>query len=75
MFSAENNESSLKQALKLLQRPNTLKPQPADKAEFELRSLQFMGQLVAKAALERQESRGAHYREDFPAPLNYDQAS
>src|SRR5213594_2407620 len=32
----------------------------------EARNLMFVGRLIAESALKRQESRGAHYREDFP---------
>jgi L-aspartate oxidase len=35
----------------------------------EARNLVLVAQLVALAALDREESRGAHYREDFPKPL------
>ena len=35
----------------------------------EARNLLLVAQLVALAALDREESRGAHYREDFPNPL------
>jgi L-aspartate oxidase len=35
----------------------------------EARNLVLVAQLVALAALDREESRGAHYREDFPEPL------
>jgi L-aspartate oxidase len=35
----------------------------------EARNLVLVAQLVALAALDREESRGAHYREDFPNPL------
>ena len=35
----------------------------------EARNLLLVAQLVALAALDREESRGAHYREDFPTPL------
>ncbi len=33
---------------------------------LELRSLMIVGQLILTSALNRQESRGAHYREDCP---------
>ncbi len=39
---------------------------PADRAEIELRDLVLCSRLVAEAALLREESRGAHYRSDFP---------
>jgi L-aspartate oxidase len=35
----------------------------------EARNLLLVARLVALAALDREESRGAHYREDFPNPL------
>jgi L-aspartate oxidase len=35
----------------------------------EARNLMLVARLVALAALDREESRGAHYREDFPEPL------
>jgi succinate dehydrogenase/fumarate reductase flavoprotein subunit len=35
-------------------------------AALELRNLLIVGELVAKASLERNESRGGHYREDYP---------
>jgi len=35
----------------------------------EARNLLLVARLVASAALDREESRGAHYREDFPNPL------
>jgi len=34
---------------------------------LELKNLLLTGRLVAQAALKRTESRGSHYREDFPA--------
>lgn len=37
--------------------------------ELETANLLTLGRLVVAAALEREESRGAHYREDFPRPL------
>lgn len=42
-------------------------PQPSDRLSHELGSLVLCGRLVAEAALLRQESRGAHFRTDFPS--------
>ena len=39
---------------------------PTDRAGIELRDLILCSRLVAEAALVREESRGAHYRTDFP---------
>ncbi len=38
----------------------------ADVAEFELRNMHTVALLIARCALAREESRGAHYRIDFP---------
>ena len=37
-------------------------------AMFELRNIHAVALLIARCALARQESRGAHFRSDFPAP-------
>jgi len=41
-------------------------PQPADRPSYERGSLVLCGRLIAEAALLREESRGAHFRTDFP---------
>jgi L-aspartate oxidase len=41
---------------------------PADRPSHELSDLVTCGRLVTEAALMREESRGAHYRTDFPEP-------
>ena len=41
---------------------------------LELKNLLLVGELVAKAALKRKESRGGHYREDYPECNIYDPA-
>ena len=43
-------------------------PPPRTRADRELASLLTCGRLTAEAALLREESRGAHYRRDFPGP-------
>ncbi len=44
------------------------RPAPSDRASHELANLLTTGRLAAEAALIREESRGAHYRTDFPEP-------
>lgn len=41
-------------------------PEPRDRASHELANLLTCGRIAAAAALLREESRGAHYRTDFP---------
>ena len=40
-------------------------PPPETAADFELRNMLVVARLIVEAALQRRESRGAHYREDF----------
>jgi len=42
---------------------------PADRPSYELSNLILCGRLVTEAALFREESRGAHFRSDFPRSL------
>jgi L-aspartate oxidase len=41
---------------------------PADRPSYELNNLVLCARLMAEAALLREESRGAHFRSDFPQP-------
>jgi L-aspartate oxidase len=41
---------------------------PADQPSYELNNLVLCARLMAEAALLREESRGAHFRTDFPQP-------
>jgi L-aspartate oxidase len=41
-------------------------PTPTDQSSHELRNLILTGRLLTEAALLREESRGAHFRSDFP---------
>ena len=49
--------------LKALELPQTEK---TGRAEHELRNMHVLAQLIARSALAREESRGSHYRSDFP---------
>jgi len=42
-------------------------PPPNDRPSHELANMLLAGQMMAEAALLREESRGAHYRTDFPS--------
>jgi L-aspartate oxidase len=42
-------------------------PKPRTPADFELSNMTLIGRLMAIAARERRESRGGHWRTDFPS--------
>ena len=46
----------------------TLPTSPDVRRWGEVRNLNLIARLIASAAARREESRGAHYRDDFPAP-------
>jgi len=56
--------SGLKQAVNRLEEMAQVS-RPHSRREYEARNLQIAGSLVARSALAREESRGAHYRTDF----------
>jgi len=56
----------LRQAMNKLEELRGRVPRPHSRREFEARNLQITAMLVARSALAREESRGAHYRTDFP---------
>jgi L-aspartate oxidase len=58
--------SGLREAQSDLKNICTQLPMDASRASLELRNLHTIGELVVEAALAREESRGAHYRNDFP---------
>jgi L-aspartate oxidase len=57
---------SLKEAASILATWESLLPQPSDRPSYELNNLVLCAKLVTEAALLRKESRGAHFRTDFP---------
>ncbi len=60
------NKEGLTQASDILATWQGALPQPTDRPSFELSNLVLTGRLVTEAALVREESRGAHFRSDFP---------
>jgi L-aspartate oxidase len=57
---------SLKEAAGILAAWESLLPRPGDRPSYELNNLVLCARLVTEAALLRRESRGAHFRTDFP---------
>ncbi len=60
------DKESLTEAADVLATWQNCLPQPTDRPSYELNNLVITGRLVTEAALLRQESRGAHFRSDFP---------
>ncbi len=58
---------SLETALEQLTAIPLESSQKQDRAQFELRNMHLVAELVARCALARRESRGGHYRTDYPA--------
>ena len=57
---------SLEEAADIFATWESLLPQPSDRPSYELNNLVLCARLVTEAALLRKESRGAHFRTDFP---------
>jgi L-aspartate oxidase len=60
------SDKSLKEAATILATWESLLPQTSDRPSYELNNLVLCARLVTEAALLRKESRGAHFRTDFP---------
>jgi L-aspartate oxidase len=60
---------SLSEAAAILSTWEEVLPPPVDRPSYELNNLVLNARLVTEAALIRQESRGAHFRTDFPEPV------
>jgi L-aspartate oxidase len=60
------NRESLVEAARILAAWQASLPTPTERASHELSNLVMTGRLVTEAALIREESRGAHFRTDFP---------
>jgi L-aspartate oxidase len=60
------NKGDLTEAADILATWQKLLPLPTDRPSYELNNLILTGRLMTEAALIRKESRGAHFRSDFP---------
>lgn len=58
------NETLLNDAISIFDQYNDLSP--SSRYSFEVQNMLDISKLVAKGSLERHESRGAHYRSDYP---------
>ncbi len=59
----------IEEATGILATWQSLLPQPSDRPSYELNNLVLCARLTTEAALLRKESRGAHFRTDFPKAL------
>ena len=60
------NGRELKEAIETLAGLEPPRAEPSTRAALELRNIWQLGQLIVRCALAREESRGGHYRSDFP---------
>ena len=58
----------LEEAVSILAAWQGVLPKPIDRPSYELNNLVLNARLMTEAALLREESRGAHFRTDFPQP-------
>jgi len=59
----------LEEAANILATWQNCLPQPSDRPSYEINNLVLCARLMTEAALFRKESRGAHFRTDFPQTL------
>ena len=62
------NKEGLEKAAETLAGWQQAMKQPYDRTTWELHNMVSIGRLMTEAALMRTESRGAHYRTDYPSP-------
>ena len=60
------NGSRLLLSARILNLWQRMMPPPNDRASWELSNMVVLARLMVESALLRQESRGSHYRQDFP---------
>ncbi len=60
------NGRDLSRAIEQLAAIEVPRPDPPTRRSLELRNIWTLSQLIARSALAREESRGSHYRSDYP---------
>jgi L-aspartate oxidase len=60
------SRQSLTEAIEFLQKASQELPEPSSRRSCEGRNIHTAAQLIARSAMARLESRGAHYRTDYP---------
>lgn len=63
------DKKNLTEAAKMMATWFEMLSKPTDRHSYEMYNLLLAGRLMTEAALIREESRGAHFRLDFPEPL------
>lgn len=58
--------AGLRDAANRLESAHCIPKENATRPQYELRNMHSVGQIIARCALAREESRGGHYRSDFP---------
>jgi L-aspartate oxidase len=66
MAGIVREKGGLSQAADILAAWQNTLPRPTDQPSYEMCNLVLTGRLLVEAALIREESRGAHFRSDFP---------
>ncbi len=66
MVGMTRDEDGLRTAAETLSGWEQALPEPRDRPSHELRNMALVARIMAEAALMRTESRGAHYRTDYP---------
>jgi succinate dehydrogenase/fumarate reductase flavoprotein subunit len=64
------SEKSLSETLKTLERLKDATTIYANLDAWETTNLYLLATAITRSALERTESRGSHWREDFPTPID-----
>ena len=65
----DRNGDRLLLSARILNAWERIAPEPNDLASYQLRNMVLLGRMIVEAALLRQESRGSHFRRDFPDTL------
>jgi len=60
------DDAGLKALLAILGNPSYVSAEHINREEYEFQNMRLLGKLLAQAALNNRESKGSHYRADYP---------